>query len=171
MPAYSFKEQFCESVQTGSKTHTVRALRTGKSRHAMPGDTVYLYYGMRTKFCRKLGEGICTKVDKITISHNGIFLSGRALSQHEMNVFAWKDGFRPEGSTAEEPGSAWLMMWKFWGTKLDTADGWKGVVIYWKLKPNALYDDAKFGTTAQQLADDAGNGFNIVSAVRIIKKN
>lgn len=157
MPAYSFKEQFCEPVETGSKTHTVRALRTGKSPHAMPGDTVYLYYGMRTKFCRKLGEGTCTKVEKITVASQQIFLNGSALSLSDMNTFAWKDGFRPVGSSLKESGGSWRLMREFWvktHPEILTTEGWKGVVIHWKLKPNALYDDAKFGATAQQLADD-----------------
>jgi hypothetical protein len=68
MPAYSFKERFVPMVKDGSKSHTIRARR--KKGFAKPGDTLYLYYGMRTKFCTKLREEICTDVKTIVIFHN-----------------------------------------------------------------------------------------------------
>lgn len=138
MSAYSFKIEFCEYVEEGSKLHTVRGERTGKTGHAAPGDTVYLYYAMRNKACRKLGEGICTRQQKITVSNTQIFIAGSALSPIDMNKFAWRDGFRPEVSTAEQPGASWAMMRTFWlqhHPECTTPEGWKGVIIHWQLKP------------------------------------
>jgi len=145
MPAYSFKERFCPWVIEGSKTHTVRDLRKGRQGHAKPGDTVYLYYGMRTKYCRKLGEGICTKVENITISSDSITIDGRKLSWDEMIRFAWKDGFRAEGTTENEPGDAWTAMRRFWKENhgLDAEHPWMGVVIHWQLKSQSEWKTAK----------------------------
>ena len=63
MPAYNFKKQFAPQVESGDKTCTIRATDKG----AKVGDTAYLYYGQRTKQCRKLGEGTITGVWPITI--------------------------------------------------------------------------------------------------------
>lgn len=138
MPAYSFKEQFIPFIEDESKNHTVRELRKGKSGHAQPGDTVYLYFGMRTKWCRKIGEGICTKTESITITKTQIFINGSALSPSDMDAFAWRDGFRPEGLIRENPAGSWRMMRAWWGDAhpaLNNPEGWKGVIIHWKLKP------------------------------------
>lgn len=133
MPAYSFQERFIPSIQDGSKDHTIRALRKGRSRHALPGDKLYLYYGMRTKWCRKIGEAICRAVRRVWISEEGIALEGTELpymSDEERELFAWKDGFRPEGSTADNPAGAFALMLRFW--KLTHQLPFEGVVIYWK---------------------------------------
>src|SRR5713226_2877004 len=80
MPAYSFQECFIPFLLDGSKDHTVRKERAGRSRHARPGDRIYLYYGMRTKWCRKIGEAICSYVCRIQITQNAIFLYDEALA-------------------------------------------------------------------------------------------
>ena len=145
MPAYSFVERFCPWVIEGSKTQTVRAPRKGRQGHAKPGDTVYLYFGMRTKFCKKLGEGVCTERKEITITSDSIYIDGRGLSHDEMHLFAWKDGFRPEGTTEEEPWGAWTAMRRFWKEThgLDAEHPWKGIVIYWQLKPKSEWKTVK----------------------------
>lgn len=134
MPAYSYQERFIPFILDGSKDHTVRAERAGRSRHARPGDTLYLYFGMRTKWCRKIGEAICSKVESIIISVDSIKLNGQNLSWEELHRFAWKDGFRPEGSTLEQPWGAWTLMVRWWKETngLDGEHPWTGVVIYWK---------------------------------------
>ena len=63
MPAYNFKKQFALLVESGEKTCTIRATYKG----AKVGDTAYLYYGQRTKQCRKLGEGTIIAVLPIKI--------------------------------------------------------------------------------------------------------
>lgn len=137
MPAYSFQQEFCPYVEEGSKLHTVRNLRIGRSGHAQPGETVYLYYAQRTKYCRKLAEGICTKTEDITITAQQIFINRSALSPSDMNAFAWRDGFRPAGSSQQHPGASWAMMRDFWlqfHPEVHNIDGWKGIVIHWTLK-------------------------------------
>ena len=66
MPALNFQKQFVAAVESGKKCQTIRALRKD-GRDPKPGDTLYLYYGMRTKQCRKLGEVECKSVDRIEI--------------------------------------------------------------------------------------------------------
>jgi hypothetical protein len=114
-----------------SKDHTVRADRKGKSGHAAPGDTVYLYFGMRTKWCRKLGEAKCIRTVPITIFADGrILLNGVWLSLKERDEFAWKDGFRPDGTTVADPGRAADFMMSFW-RKTHDQFAFTGTVIYW----------------------------------------
>jgi hypothetical protein len=137
MPAYSFQERFIPFLLDGSKDHTVRAERTGRSRHARPGDRIYLYYGMRTKWCRKIGEAICSAVRRIRITEDDVIVYDQNIADqpinrtlHQLNVFAWSDGFRPEGSTADHPSGAFTLMLRFW--KQTHQLPFTGVVIYWK---------------------------------------
>jgi hypothetical protein len=54
MPAYNFKKQFVPAVESGQKTITIRRTLRGAAK----GKTAHLYYGLRTKQCRKIGEGV-----------------------------------------------------------------------------------------------------------------
>lgn len=138
MPAYSFQERFIPFILDGSKDHTIRKERAGRSRHAVPGDKLYLYYGMRTKYCRKIGEATCSSVQKIRISEEGIYLGGeigtmgwnRPKETVMVQQFAWKDGFRPEGSTLDNPTGAFELMIRFWHQTHELP--FQGVVIFWK---------------------------------------
>jgi hypothetical protein len=136
MPAYSFKERFVSMVVDGSKPHTIRARR--EKGFAKKGDTLYLYFGMRTKWCRKLREETCSTVRTIIITSNDIFLTADRMSDLEVqqledhllrknevvvgirlddtlrNTLAWCDGFRPEGSTRKQPGNSFELMIRFW---------------------------------------------------------
>ena len=61
MVAYSFMEQFQRPILQGTKRHTLRAPRTGRARHARVGDELQLYFGLRTKACRRLGTAHCAE--------------------------------------------------------------------------------------------------------------
>jgi hypothetical protein len=142
MPAYSFQERFIPFILDGSKDHTVRRERSGRSRHVRPGETIQLYYGMRTKWCRKIGEAICKEIHRILIREEGMFLSSYfgddpALSKLWLpfnkagcDRFAWRDGFRPEGLTFDNPAGAWDLMLRWWRQTHELP--FQGVVIYWK---------------------------------------
>lgn len=125
MPAYSFQERFVPFIL---------ALRKGRSRHALPGDKLYLYYGLRTKWCRKIGEAICCRTERITINIDKIVLEDppRCIYQSltARNVFAWADGFRPQRSTADDPAGAWELMLRYWQQTHELP--FEGVIIYWK---------------------------------------
>ncbi len=60
-----------------------------------PGQTLYLYTGMRTKACRKLGEVRCEHVDRIKLTRMrdiAIFGDGRDEDETVQDI-AEKDGF------------------------------------------------------------------------------
>lgn len=148
MPAYSFKERFVPFVLEGSKPHTIRQRR---NQTVQPGVTLYLYYGMRTKYCRKLREEICTDVRTIQIMKSGkVFIcdkrldghqflyfinkkykpAGRYLSESEKDKLAWLDGFRPDGSTLQKPKDCFDLMIRFWKQTHKLA--FTGDIIYWE---------------------------------------
>lgn len=65
MVAYSFKRRFCDDVAEGRKRQTIRGER---ARHARPGERVQLFFGMRTRQCRKLrADPLCTAVVPVWI--------------------------------------------------------------------------------------------------------
>ena len=91
MPAYNFKKQFADAVESGQKRQTIRLER---SRPTVPGDTLYLYTGMRTRSCRKLMETACVDVQDVSIySSGGVRVGGQRLDDGQANEFAKSDGF------------------------------------------------------------------------------
>jgi len=93
MPALNFKKQFASAIESGEKKQTIRALRKD-GRNPKPGDTLYLYTGMRTKGCRKLGEAKCISVEQIGINESiDIDLGTRSLSIAEEMEIIRDDGF------------------------------------------------------------------------------
>jgi hypothetical protein len=118
MPAYSFKERFVPAVKSGRKRKTIRR----KRKHQIKaGDPVYLYYAMRTKYCTKIGEGICTKRDDILFTMTGVYVNGKLVSGKKLESFAKSDGFKNFDD-----------MWEFWINNNQLP--FVGDVIYWKLK-------------------------------------
>jgi hypothetical protein len=75
MPAYNFKAQFADAVEAGRKVQTIRAPRKN-GQVPRVGQTAYLYTGMRSSACRKLGEGRIIGVENILIDEDGAFISG-----------------------------------------------------------------------------------------------
>jgi len=64
MPALNFKAQFAEMVADGRKRQTIRAMR----KHPIKvGDKLFLYTGMRTRRCIKLGETECIEALPIEV--------------------------------------------------------------------------------------------------------
>lgn len=151
MPAYSYKERFVPLILEGSKKHTIRARRKHVPK---AGQMAYNYFGMRTKFCRKLNESKIAVVKGISITNeHGIVLYERALDDMELEVakidplnvnlplgqilhsdmrdaFAWNDGFRPEGSCPGYPIGAYDLMIRFWKQTHDLP--FTGDVISWQ---------------------------------------
>ena len=92
MPLLGFKKQFAPMVEAGTKRQTIRAKRKdGKNPHS--GERLYLYTGLRTKSCRKLGEAVCANVREIMIDGWGICLSGKWANHDEMMNIVKADGF------------------------------------------------------------------------------
>ncbi len=149
MPAYSFQERFVPFVSEGSKTHTIRQRRL--KGFAKPGDSLYLYFGMRTKWCKKLREEICTNTRTIAITKAGNILLFKKrldnipdtwgklytephhlLNEDERNLLAWNDGFRPDGSSLINPAGCSDLMLRFWSKTHDLP--FIGDIIYWEPK-------------------------------------
>lgn len=93
MPAYNFKAEFAEAVESGKKRQTIRLRR---KRPTKVGDRLYLYSGMRTKRCRKLREATCRCVKPVDIFRGTIRLGGRFLGLAEQVDFVEMDGFESE---------------------------------------------------------------------------
>jgi hypothetical protein len=90
MPALNFKKQFAPLVKAGVKRQTIRAFR---SRPFRKSDYLYLYTGMRTKTCEKLGETVAQVVSEITITEENVKINGEILSQDTLTMLALADGF------------------------------------------------------------------------------
>lgn len=128
MVAYSFKKQFAEPILEGSKTQTIRAIRTGKGRHVQPGQAIQLYTGMRTKYCRKVGDAICESVQVIMIHFNplgsieGVEVYGSLPHVGKMlDDFARRDGFKDAADMSE-----------FWRKEHGVRLTFSGIMIRWK---------------------------------------
>ena len=101
MPLLGFKKRFAGMVEEGFKEHpigrvkrqSIRAKRRdGRNPH--PGETLFLYSGLRTKSVRKLGISPCKSVQEITIDRHGINVAGRWLNGGaERAQLAQDDGF------------------------------------------------------------------------------
>lgn len=163
MPAYSFKEQFVPFVLDGSKNHTIRNYRRFQ---VLPGETLYLYYGLRTKASRKLKQERCSTVKTIAIGSNEtvvlvdrirlsdtemhrvkmlllfahptdlevriskeVGFDAQLLDDKEKNNLAWRDGFRPLGTTVNKPAGAFPMMFRFFQQTHELP--FVGNIIYW----------------------------------------
>ena len=98
MPALNFQKQFAYKVESGEKRQTIRKLRKRAIDNPRSGQTLYLYTGMRTKSCQKLGEVICKSVDQITIEENGDIVVGiDQLDAWQESKLVEDDGFNTLG--------------------------------------------------------------------------
>jgi hypothetical protein len=103
MGALSFKARFVEPVLAGlqrKKGGKRGSIRNFRKRPLKVGEPVYLYYAMRTKQCRYLGESTITHRYKIIISEDRIALIGYDDvvskvydTKAKLNSFARGDGF------------------------------------------------------------------------------
>ena len=107
MPALNFQTRFASAVRTHQKRQTTR--RVWK-RPIKPGDTLYLYGGMRTTRCRKLRVAVCLDCRPITIS------------EHSISIVTDGDtlGVWPEGGSLE------------WLAHQDGFDSWKEMRDWFK---------------------------------------
>lgn len=101
MAALSYKGQFVDYVEAGLqstpkkdariKRQTIRNFR----KHPIKvGETLHHFYGMRTKWCRKLGTSVCKEVVTIKIIPKQIKI-GKTITKEidQLNEFAYADGF------------------------------------------------------------------------------
>jgi hypothetical protein len=97
MVAYNFQKQFVEPIRSREKTHTIR--KNSKRRHAVEGDAIQLYTGMRTKSCQKIIEPDPVCVGSLPvwfdIGKHGFrsIRVGGSVRIDDLNEFAISDGF------------------------------------------------------------------------------
>jgi hypothetical protein len=90
MPAYNFKSQFASAVVSGRKRQTIRAKRKTPPK---AGQTAYLFTGMRTRNCRRLGTHLIRATYDIEITEGGVKIDDADLYESQLNDFAQRDGF------------------------------------------------------------------------------
>jgi hypothetical protein len=90
MPSLNFKQRFVIPIENGRKRQTIRKMR---KRPFRTDDTLYLFTGMRTAKCRRLGTHRCVGAHHITITHDRIEVDGRILTPAETIELVQADGF------------------------------------------------------------------------------
>lgn len=138
-----FKRQFAKFVEEGSKQHTIRGIRKVAPK---VGEICHCYADPRQKTMRLLGRFVCTRIERIDIyfgrqrelkgyAQSGIKfieIEGVALTDDEMNLLAFADGFRPVGDSPIHQMSL------FWAREHGCLDGFKGHIIHWR-HPNPVH--------------------------------
>lgn len=136
MAILSFKKRFAGKVRNGRKRQTIRAIR---KYPIVPGETLYLYTALRTKWTEKLREVKCKSVQAITIYINsGLIDVFETAFDHttrttyttieNLNGFAKADGFKD-----------WEDMKAFWiaehgvkkGKRKAILQPFEGILIKW----------------------------------------
>ncbi|MCF4125020.1 hypothetical protein [Methylobacterium sp. SyP6R] len=135
MVAYNFQGRFVPAIRAGNKRQTIRAERTGRVRHARPGEAVQLYQGMRTKKCRLIAAPLCEAVWPVQIDLDAgivILPQVKHVLPADLDAFAWSDGF-----------CDWAAMTMFWRSRHPGVLLFSGVLIRWE--PIAAEDLAPEG--------------------------
>jgi len=92
MVAYNFQTDFAPDILSGRKLSTIRP--NGKRRHAVAGDELQLFVGMRTSSCRLLLRVPCLWSQKISIHHIAVIReSGATNSMWQLEELARIEGF------------------------------------------------------------------------------
>jgi hypothetical protein len=121
MVAYSFKKHFRVPILAGAKRQTIRSPR---KRHALPGEQVQLYTGMRTRHCQIIGRALCAEVRLIRIGVEERWIEfseiARITSRGALDQFAISDGF-----------TGWEEMQAFWRANHPDTPVFSGVLIRW----------------------------------------
>lgn len=117
MGLYNFQKRFVPFVESGEKTHTIRAKRKIAPK---AGETLHLYTGLRQKGARLLMRVPCTRVETIEINAQTsamIRIDGVLLDHSEREQLAKRDGFKD-----------WDDMLSFWEGRLP----FEGHIIHWR---------------------------------------
>lgn len=123
--AFNFRTQFAGPVERGEKLQTIRQRRKD-GRVPKPGDRVTLFTGMRTAYCRKLGESSvvdCFPVymDLEDLGQRAIISNGVRMHMGEANSFAKLDGF-----------SSAIEMLRWFRETYRPADSFDGFCVRWR---------------------------------------
>lgn len=142
MTAYSFQRRFVEPIRSETKGGTIRSTRRSSNPlrpggHALPGETLQLYTGMRTKLCELICYAVCMDVEPIVLNFKRDWIAiGGASRPHSMRVstvpsldtFARFDGFEN-----------WREMSLFW----DHVTSFQGWHIRWMPMPRLQLEESR----------------------------
>jgi hypothetical protein len=92
MPSLNFQERFAVPIAAGQKRQTIRNFRAN-GIDPKPGDTLYLFTGMRSKSCRKIGEVRCRLTSEVEIGEDRLSVAGLEQAGEKRDLFARADGF------------------------------------------------------------------------------
>lgn len=113
MVAINFKKNFAALVEKGIKRQTIR-----ENTKASSGKALQLYYGQRTRQCRKLLDAVCKATCPITLKQNQATTACGGVG--DLDAFARKDGFID-----------YVDMWKFFEPRADENGEFHGWLIEW----------------------------------------
>lgn len=105
------------------------------------------YGDSRQKTMHLLGRFPCVKVEEITITLRDhrrieICIAGVQLTTDEARAFAWRDGFRPPGSSEYDPKDALGEMMEFWIHEHGVdSKPFIGDLIFWNPKAEISEED------------------------------
>lgn len=103
MALLGYKKRFVKPIQQLLKEWTIRDFRKIPIK---PGERLYMYTGLRTKHCKKIGEAICRWTSQIIIHEDSVCIdnygdAGEFVSfgndvndYRSLDWFAAKDGFK-----------------------------------------------------------------------------
>jgi len=114
MVAFNFQKHFAILVEKGIKRQTIRE----NVRGAATGKSLQLYYGQRTKQCRKILDTNCKSTMPITLKMNQAYTNLYYVD--DLDAFARKDGFLDYSE-----------MWKFFEPRADENGKFNGWLIEW----------------------------------------
>lgn len=117
MPLLGFKKRYAADVEALTKRQTVRRRRLD-GRDPKPGQTLYLYTGLRSKDCRKIGEHVCTRVEPVKVEWNELVIGAFSQDWEKREAFAKADGF-----------SCWREFAAFIGATHGLP--FEGIVVHW----------------------------------------
>lgn len=123
--SFNFRSQFAEAVERGEKLQTIRQRRKD-GRVPKPGDRVTLFTGMRTAYCRRLGESVIVDcfpihMDLEELGRRVIVSNGIRLHIGEAESFAKLDGFKSA-----------LEMLEWFRQTYRPADAFDGFCVRWR---------------------------------------
>ena len=92
--AYSFQARFMPAIVARTKQSTLRNFRKSITP-VVAGQTIQLYFGMRTKFCRKLGTATVLAIEPVTIDlvYSAVYPQALLERCKGKSRFAAIDGF------------------------------------------------------------------------------
>jgi len=85
-----FQKQFVDKILSGEKRQTIRARRKYPIK---VGDKLQLYYGLRTKQCKKIMDARCKQTHDIEIKSDGTIFINNFLLNATYDPIAKADGF------------------------------------------------------------------------------